>query len=145
MSYAFLENADGGTHIEIRVAKSKPKDRAFLEQVGAEFERTITNEIATLRLMLEQEKAASAILEEPKFLDLASPRDLKYRLWRASDGHMRGSNAPRNFAAVHQAARGPKRRFAATPRYFRCWMDCVAKVFLPHWTQIFRAVEATFK
>jgi hypothetical protein len=65
MSYAFLENADGGTHIEIRVAKSKLKDRAFLEQVGAEFERTITNEIATLRLMLEQEKVASAILEEP--------------------------------------------------------------------------------
>ena len=65
MSYAFLDKADGGTHVEIRVAKPKPKDRAFLEQVGAEFQKTITNEVATLRLMLEQEKAASAAIEEP--------------------------------------------------------------------------------
>jgi uncharacterized protein YndB with AHSA1/START domain len=65
MSYAFLDKADGGTHVEIRVAKPKPKDRAFLEQVGAEFQKTIRNEVATLRLMLEQEKAASAAIEEP--------------------------------------------------------------------------------
>jgi hypothetical protein len=89
MSYAFLDKADGGTHVEIRVAKPKPKDRAFLEQVGAEFQKTITNEVATLRLMLEQEKAASAAIEEPNLpvsaeRFLTSSRDLKFRLWPAS-------------------------------------------------------------
>ena len=34
MTYAFSESAGGGTHVEIRVAKPKPKDKAFLEQVG---------------------------------------------------------------------------------------------------------------
>jgi uncharacterized protein YndB with AHSA1/START domain len=58
MTYAFSEiagsaGAGGGTHIEIRVAKPKPKDKAFLEQVGAEFQKTIASEVATLRLMLE--------------------------------------------------------------------------------------------
>ena len=33
MSYAFSENDGGGTHIEIRIAKPKPKDKAFLEHV----------------------------------------------------------------------------------------------------------------
>jgi hypothetical protein len=39
LTYAFLEGAGGGTHIEIRVAKPKPKDKAFLEKVGAEFQK----------------------------------------------------------------------------------------------------------
>ncbi|HJS32114.1 MAG TPA: DUF2652 domain-containing protein, partial [Alphaproteobacteria bacterium] len=57
--------AGGGTHIEIRVAKPKPKDMAFLEQVGAEFHKTITSEVATLRRMLEGQKGAIAAVEEP--------------------------------------------------------------------------------
>jgi uncharacterized protein YndB with AHSA1/START domain len=70
MSYAFSEIADsagaaGGTHIEIRVAKPKPKDQAFLEQVGAEFHKTITSEVATLRRMLEDQKGAPTAVEEP--------------------------------------------------------------------------------
>jgi uncharacterized protein YndB with AHSA1/START domain len=35
LTYAVLESAGGCTHVEIRVAKPKPKDRAFLEKVGA--------------------------------------------------------------------------------------------------------------
>ena len=65
MTYAFTENADGGTHIEIRLARPKPEDRTFLEHVGAEFEKTITGEIAALRPMLEQEEETSGIIEEP--------------------------------------------------------------------------------
>jgi uncharacterized protein YndB with AHSA1/START domain len=69
MTYAFSEIAGsasaGGTHIEIRVAKPKPKDKAFLEQVGAEFHKTITSEVATLRLMLERQQEAPAVVEEP--------------------------------------------------------------------------------
>ena len=47
------------------MAKPKPKDKAFLEQVGAEFQKTITSEVATLRLMLEGQKGAPAAVEEP--------------------------------------------------------------------------------
>ncbi len=65
MTYAFSESAGGGTHIEIRVAKPKPKDKAFLEQVGPEFQKNITNEVATLRLMLEGQQGAAAAVEEP--------------------------------------------------------------------------------
>jgi uncharacterized protein YndB with AHSA1/START domain len=65
MTYAFSENAGGGTHIEIRVAKPKPKDQAFLEQVGPEFQKNITSEVATLRLMLEGQQGAAAGGEEP--------------------------------------------------------------------------------
>ena len=49
MTYAFSESAGGGTHIEIRVAKPKPKDQAFLDHVGPEFQKNITSEVATLR------------------------------------------------------------------------------------------------
>jgi uncharacterized protein YndB with AHSA1/START domain len=65
MTYAFSEIAGDGTHIEIRVAKPKPKDKAFLEHVVPEFQKTITGEVATLRLMLEGQKGAPALVEEP--------------------------------------------------------------------------------
>jgi hypothetical protein len=65
MSYAFSDAAGGGTHIEIRVAKPKPKDQAFLEQVGAQFHQTITSAVATLRQLLEGQDGAPAALEEP--------------------------------------------------------------------------------
>jgi len=65
MTYAFSENADEGTHIEIRVAKPKPKHKAWLEQVGAEFHAHITSEVATLRLILEAQAGASARVDEP--------------------------------------------------------------------------------
>ncbi len=65
MTYAFIETPGAGTHIEIRVGRPKPKDKAFLEQVGAEFHKTITAEIATLRGMLEGRDPSAAAVEEP--------------------------------------------------------------------------------
>jgi uncharacterized protein YndB with AHSA1/START domain len=65
MTYAFLEGADGGTHVEIRLAKPKPKDRAFLDHVGAEFQKTITSEVATLWTMIEGRNGPPAAVEEP--------------------------------------------------------------------------------
>ena len=67
MTYAFSEGAGGGTHIEIRVAKPKPKDRAFLEHVGPEFQKNITSEVATLRRMIEEQpgQGIEASVEEP--------------------------------------------------------------------------------
>jgi uncharacterized protein YndB with AHSA1/START domain len=53
MSYAFLDRPDGGTKVEIRIAKPKPKDKAFLKQVGPQFAKTITGEVAVLRSMIE--------------------------------------------------------------------------------------------
>jgi uncharacterized protein YndB with AHSA1/START domain len=65
MSYAFLEEKPGATHIEIRLARPKPKDQAFLDHVGAEFQKTITAEIEKLRQMLEGQDGAPAAVEEP--------------------------------------------------------------------------------
>jgi hypothetical protein len=65
MSYAFLEENPGATHIEIRLARPKPKDQAFLDHVGAEFQKTITAEIEKLRQMLEGQDGAPAAVEEP--------------------------------------------------------------------------------
>ena len=65
MTYAFSESAGRGTHIEIRVAKPKPKDKAFLEQVGSEFRKNITSEVAALRMMLERPQGIAAGVEEP--------------------------------------------------------------------------------
>ena len=65
MTYAFLPSASGGTHIEIRVAKPRPRDKAFLEQVGAEFHKNITAEVAALRLMLEGQSGAPSAVDEP--------------------------------------------------------------------------------
>ena len=64
MTYAFTETA-GGTHVEIRVAKPKPKDQAFLEKVGATFKEHITHEVDVLRGMLEGQPDSAAALEDP--------------------------------------------------------------------------------
>jgi hypothetical protein len=61
-------------HIEIRVAKPKSKDKAFLEQVGPEFQKTIANEIATLRTMIEGSRATPDVAEPD--LPVSGPRFL---------------------------------------------------------------------
>lgn len=53
MTYAFAEREGDKTLVEIRIAKPKPKDRAFIAHVGEEFEKTIASEIDALRLILE--------------------------------------------------------------------------------------------
>lgn len=63
MTYAFQDMATGGTHVEIRVAKPKPRDKIFVEQVGGEFQKNITREIAALRQMLEAEGPDLAAIE----------------------------------------------------------------------------------
>jgi uncharacterized protein YndB with AHSA1/START domain len=65
MTYAFFENAGGGTRVEIRVAKPKPKDKAFLEKVGPPFREHITSEVAALRLMIEGQKGTPTAVDEP--------------------------------------------------------------------------------
>ena len=65
MTYAFSATAGGSTHIEIRVGKPKPKDKAWLDQVAATFQTNITAEIAKLRLMLEGQQGDTTGEVEP--------------------------------------------------------------------------------
>jgi len=66
MSYVFVENAPGSTHIEIRIARAKPKDAAFLEHAVEVFREHITEEISTLRPILARDDQSGAVFEEPK-------------------------------------------------------------------------------
>jgi uncharacterized protein YndB with AHSA1/START domain len=65
MTYAFLERPDGGTRVEVRIAKPKPKDMPFMEMVRPMFEKNYGAAMQTLRLMLEGRNGAPAVVEEP--------------------------------------------------------------------------------
>ncbi|MEO8668662.1 MAG: DUF2652 domain-containing protein [Bauldia sp.] len=69
-TYALEERPNGATHIEIRVGKPKPKDRAFVDMAGAEFKKSITQSIGNLRLMLEGQQASVAAIDEPPLLPM---------------------------------------------------------------------------
>ena len=61
-----LEDRPGGvTHLEMRVAKPKPKDKEFVDRVGAKFAEDVTKAIGNLRLMLEGQQASAATIDEP--------------------------------------------------------------------------------
>jgi uncharacterized protein YndB with AHSA1/START domain/class 3 adenylate cyclase len=68
MTYAFADRPNGETHVEIRIAKGKPKDKAFLDGVGAEYEKNVTVSVRNLRLMLEGQSASVAVVDEPPML-----------------------------------------------------------------------------
>jgi hypothetical protein len=68
MTHAFQEWTNGATHIEMRVAKPKPKDKAFVDQAGAKFKQNITEAIANLRLMLEQQQTSLSVIDEPPLI-----------------------------------------------------------------------------
>jgi uncharacterized protein YndB with AHSA1/START domain len=64
LTYAF-EERPAGTHIELRIAKPKPKDAAFLEKMGPMWIEQFTMGFKMLRLMLEGQTATPAVVEEP--------------------------------------------------------------------------------
>ena len=65
MTYAFEERDDGGTHFEFRVAKPKPKDLPFYEQVWPTVQKNYDVGLEILRTMLAEQAAAPAPLDEP--------------------------------------------------------------------------------
>jgi len=65
LTYRFTEREGGGTHVEIRVGKPKPKDREWLEHVGAHFQQNITKEFETLRQMIEKRDRSANVVDEP--------------------------------------------------------------------------------
>jgi uncharacterized protein YndB with AHSA1/START domain len=67
-TYAFQDRGDGATHIEMRFAKPKPKDQAFVDQAAAKFKERITKAIGNLRAMLEAQQPSSPVVDEPPLM-----------------------------------------------------------------------------
>jgi uncharacterized protein YndB with AHSA1/START domain len=65
MTRALLDGPNGTTHLEFRIAKPKPKDKAFVEGAAAKFAERMTEAIAHLRSMVEGEQPAVSPVEEP--------------------------------------------------------------------------------
>jgi hypothetical protein len=68
MTHAFQDRIDGATHIEMRVAKPKPKDKAFVDQAVAKFKGNITKAIGNLQLMLEEQQTSLSVIDEPPLI-----------------------------------------------------------------------------
>jgi uncharacterized protein YndB with AHSA1/START domain len=65
MSYCFSERQEGGTHAELRIAKPKPKDQPFLEQVAAQVRPGYEASFVALRALLAGQADAPEPLSEP--------------------------------------------------------------------------------
>jgi hypothetical protein len=52
----------------MRVAKPKPKDKAFVDQAGAKFNENITKAIGDLRLMVEDQQTSLSVIDEPPLI-----------------------------------------------------------------------------
>jgi uncharacterized protein YndB with AHSA1/START domain len=64
-TYAFEDLKDGGTHVEVRVAKPRPQDLPFYEQVLPNVRSNFEACFRALRLMLEEEAGSPAVVDEP--------------------------------------------------------------------------------
>ena len=65
MTRALRGLPDGTTHLEMRIAKPKAKDKAFLDQVAPKFKEDVTKGIETLRQLLEGQQTSVAVIDEP--------------------------------------------------------------------------------
>ncbi len=68
MTHAFQDLPNGATRIEMRVAKPRPKDKAFVDEAGAKFKESITEAIGSLRLMLAEPPTSIAAVDEPPLI-----------------------------------------------------------------------------
>jgi hypothetical protein len=68
LTHTFQDRINGVTHIEMRVAKPKPKDEAFVGQAAAKFKENITKAIGNLRLILEGQQTSVAVIDEPPLM-----------------------------------------------------------------------------
>ena len=65
MTRAVQEQANGATRLEMRLAKPKPKDMAFVDQFAPTFRGNLTKAIETLRRILEEQQTSVAVIDEP--------------------------------------------------------------------------------
>jgi esterase/lipase len=68
LTHAFQDRTNGATHIEMRVAKPKAKDKAFVDQAVAKFKENITKAIGSLRLMVEDQKSSLSVIDKPHLI-----------------------------------------------------------------------------
>ena len=68
MTHAFQDLPNGATRIEMRVAKPRPKDQAFVDGAGAKFKESITEAIGSLRLMLAEQPTSISTVDEPPLI-----------------------------------------------------------------------------
>ena len=64
MTRAVEDAPNGATHLEMRVAKPKPKDKGFVDQAGAKFKEDITRAIVKLRGVLQGQQTAPLVLAQ---------------------------------------------------------------------------------
>jgi hypothetical protein len=64
MTRALTDLPNGATHLEMRIAKPKPKDKALFDQIASKFKEDVTKAIATLRQLLAGETPV-AVIDEP--------------------------------------------------------------------------------
>jgi hypothetical protein len=65
MTRAVTDLPNGAAHLEMRIAKPKPKDRAFFDQIAAKFKEDVTKAIESLRRILEGQQTSVAVIDEP--------------------------------------------------------------------------------
>ena len=65
MTRALSDGPNGTTRLELRIAKPKPKDKAFVDGAAAKFAERMTRAIAGLRSMAEAAQPADGAEEEP--------------------------------------------------------------------------------
>ena len=65
MTSAVQERPNGTTRLEMRLAKPKPKDMAFVDQFAPTFKGNLTKAIETLRRILEEQQTSIAVIDEP--------------------------------------------------------------------------------
>jgi len=68
MTRAFQDRINGAAHVEMRVAKPKPKDKAFVDQAVAKFKENITKAFGNLRLMVEDQQTSVPAIDEPPLI-----------------------------------------------------------------------------
>jgi uncharacterized protein YndB with AHSA1/START domain len=66
VSYVFEDGGDGGTHVEFRIAKPKPKDAPFYEQIGPGVVENLTLGFEVISSMVAERRAASTVENEPR-------------------------------------------------------------------------------
>ncbi len=65
MCWTLKELEDGGTHIELRFGKLKPRDQPFFEQIWPGVQKKFTGELELLRALLADQAGGPAIDEAP--------------------------------------------------------------------------------
>ncbi|MFL6798263.1 MAG: DUF2652 domain-containing protein [Xanthobacteraceae bacterium] len=65
MTRAVREQANGVARLEMRLAKPKPKDMAFVDQFAPKFGERMTKATETLRRVLQEQQTSMTVIDEP--------------------------------------------------------------------------------